>query len=346
VAAQIHFPDLIERSPIHRFCQSLWNRPLLVIPLFLCLYGYGTIDTEAFRILSAAPLTLHPDTGRQFLQFSPVVYFLGYPFTQVFGATWSFAFVMGGGLVLFAAALRRFAAVRYGDHQRDAMLMVFATPLLIVLTQYLGKSDLFMVSAFLLLVVTPGLAAQIALGAIVVLGHFEMGLLMLTTAIVLGILPRRAVLGAIAGLLLLYGYHYVLLPAVPQSRATVGTGFLNEALTAVTNTPILHLIFTFGAFWICVLTAWPLSWRWRIVFVGTLGLASVTLDFTRVFTLLALPMIIAVIDGVLSRPADRPPAWLAILPLLAFVQAHLLSGYVFDSRMPQIVGRVIERLAR
>lgn len=346
MTAPHHVSYVIERTPFTRCCAWLRNRPLLVIPLFLCLYGYGTIDTEAFRILSAAPLTLHPDPGRQFLQFSPVVYFLGYPFTQVLGATWSFAIVMGGGLVVFAAALRQFAAVRYGDRQGDAMLMVFATPLLIVLTQYLGKSDLFMVSAFLLLVASSGAAAQVALGAIVVLGHFEMGLLMLVAAIVLGILPRRAALGAIAGVVLLYGYHHALLPAVPQSRATVGTDFLSEALTAVMNTPVLHLIFTFGAFWICVLTAGPLGWRWRAAFVATLALASATLDFTRVFTLLALPMIIAVIDRVLAHPADRPPAWLAVLPLLAFVQVHLLSGYVFDSRIPEIAGRLIERLAR
>jgi len=125
----------------------------------------------------------------------------------------------------------------------------------------------------------------------------------------------------------------------------MSVGFLSEALDAVMNTPILHLVFTFGAFWMCVLTAWPLGWRWRTVLAGTLVLACVTLDFTRVFNLVGLPMTIAVVDKVFPAADDGAepgaPRWFVALPLLAFVQVHLLSGYVFDSRMPALVGRLL-----
>ncbi len=318
---------------------------MLVIPLFLGLYGYGTIDINDYRVLSAAPLALHPVPSRQFLHFSPLAYFLGYPFTATIGGTWSFAIVMGGGLVCFAAALRHFAAVRYRAHQHDAMLMILATPLLIVLTQYLGKSDLYLVVFVLLLVASPSPVMQVVFSALIVLCHLEMGLLILVSAMFLGIVPwRGAIAGGVAGVLLMLGYHQSL-PAPPQSRAGMSVGFVSEALEAVMDTPILHLVFTFGAFWMCVLTAWPLGWRWRMVLAGTLVLATVMLDFTRVFNLVGLPMTIAVVDKVFPAAADGAapgaPRWFIALPLLAFVQVHLLSGYVFDSRVPALVGRLL-----
>ena len=333
-----------------RFSAWLRDRPLLVIPLFLGLYGYGTIDVSDYRVLSAAPFELHPVPARQFLQFSPLAYFLGYPLTTTVGMTWSFAIVMGGGLVCFAAALRHLAAVRYRAHQHDAMLMILATPLLIVLTQYVGKSDLYLVAFLLLLVASANPAMQVVFSGLIVLCHFEIGLLVLVSAMFLRIVPwRSAIVGGVAGMLLMLGYHHYLLPAPPLSRADMSVGFLSEALGAVINTPILHLVFTFGAFWMCVLTAWPLGWRWRIVFAGTLVLACVTLDFTRVFILVGLPMTIAVVDKVFPAADDGTgpgaPWWFVALPLLAFVQVHLLSGYVFDSRMPGLIGRIFASLS-
>jgi len=132
-------------------CRFLRDHPLFVIPLFLCAYGVASIDVGDFRMLSAAPLQLHAEPSRQFLHFSPLPFFLGYPAAQAVGPDWAFAIVMLGGLIFSAAALRHFVAARYGTRQNDAMLMVFATPLMIVLSQYIGKSYPFMVAFLLLL---------------------------------------------------------------------------------------------------------------------------------------------------------------------------------------------------
>lgn len=116
-------------------------------------------------------------------------------------------------------------------------------------------------------------------------------------------------------------------------------------------TPVLHLVSMFGPFWWCVVTARRLDWRWLLVFVATTVVASATLDFTRVFILVGLPMVIAIVDTFVPR-ADAAgtghptPRWFSALPLFAFFQVHLLSTYVYDSRMPQLVGRLLEYLLR
>jgi hypothetical protein len=332
----------------------LRERPILVIPLFLCLYGYGSIDVSEFRVLSAAPLDLHPIANRQFLQSSPLIFFLGYPLTSAIGATWSFAIVTLGGLAFFAFSLRRFVMVRYrtGPGQADAMLMFLATPLLIVLSQYLGKSDPYMVGFLLLLLASSQPVVQVILAGLVVLSHLEIGLLVLGSGMFLRLVPfRTATLGGLAGASLILGYHYYLLPSPPQSRAGLAVELLAEAVGAVMNTPVHHLVLTFGPFWVCVLTARRMGWRWFAVLSATVLAAVTTLDFTRTFILIGLPLTVAIVDALVPRStvasADYvPPRWVQVLPLFAFFQAHLLSQYSFDSRIPELVGRVIEYLGR
>ena len=345
----IHVSDLIERSqPLKRFCQWLRANPLLVLPLFLVLYGYGTIDRTDFAALSAAPLRLHSTPGRQFLHSSPLTFFLGYPLTTTLGQNASFAVVMAGGWACFVLALRRFASVRYGPRRNDALLMLFASPLLIVLSQFVGKSDSYLVACLLWLAAGAPSAVQALLAGLMVLCHLEMGLLVLGAAMFLRIVPWRApAVGAIIGVALIMGYQHYLLPAVPQSRADLGLELLQESIDAVLSTPILHLVFSFGPFWVCVLMARPTDRRWLVAAAATAVLSSITLDFTRVFVLVGLPMIIAIVDK-LIRDADLAgndaPAssWLTVLPLCAFVQVHLITHLSYDSRMPELVLRVLE----
>lgn len=323
-----------------RFSRALRDRPFLTVPLFLCLYGFGTIDTTDFFLLSANPAQLNPEVHRQFLQFSPLPYFLGYPLTNTLGPRPSFAIVMLGGLLLFTLSLRRFAATRYGARCNDAILMVFATPLLIVLTQYFGKSDSFLAASFFLLLAARTTPGQLGCAALVVISHFEIGSIILASAVFLSLVRARVLVGGIAGALVLFAYHYLWLPSPPQSRANLGASYLVEAFSIAAATPIAHLVWTFGPFWWCVTRAWPLHWRWAVVFAGALGLATVTLDFTRVFVLVGLPLIVVTIDRVLARLEAPEPRWLTALPYFAYVQAHLLSAHYYDSRISELAARV------
>lgn len=327
--------------------ERIRRSPLLVVPLFLLLYGYGTIDVADFYRLSAAPLQLNADAGKQFLHSSPLPYFLGYPITRVFGPRVSYFMVFGAGLLLCGIAAWRLAAVRYAHHRNDAMLMLLATPVLIVMTQYIGKSDPFLVAFVLLLMTVTHPLAQIVCASLVVMSHFEIGLIVLASAAFLQLLPRWATaIGAAIGAAAVLGYVYYLLPVAPQSRADVAILLVRESLASVATTPVLHALFTFGPFWICVAAVWPMDWRWLVTCAATLLLASVTIDFTRVFTLVGLPLAIVVVDravaGLRANAGARPPRWVSALPLLALCQAHLIGRYVYDSRLPELMARLVD----
>lgn len=313
-----------------------------MVPLFLALYGYGTIDVADFARMSAHPLLINPEPRNQFLHSSALPYFLGYPFTTALGARPAFAIVMLGGVAFCLAALRWFTRVRYAARGNDAMLMFLAAPLLIVLTQYLGKSDPYL-AAFLF--VTLGAVhpvLQIVMAALAVLSHREMGTIILVLCVFLGLARPRVLAGAVIGIALIYAYHHVLLSAPPQSRSDLGAVYLRDAISIVLTTPVQHAVWTFGPFWWCITRAWPLDWRWLTTVAVALGFATATLDFTRVFVLVSLPAVIAVVDRIVARlNEDRDePAWLASLPFFAFVQSHLLSLAAYDSRMPEVLSRL------
>jgi hypothetical protein len=178
-----------------------------------------------------------------------------------------------------------------------------------------------------------------------ILGHGEMGALILAASAFLGLVRwRTALAGAAAGIALMLAYHNLVLPAPPQSRAEVGMRLLRESIDAVLATPVLHLVFTFGGFWLCVWKARPMRARWWLIVFGAGVMASVTIDFTRVFTLLGLPAAIAAVDRLVARlPPEqgesRAPAWLRALPILALVQVHLIGPYSYDSRVPELMAR-------
>jgi hypothetical protein len=166
--------------------------------------------------------------------------------------------------------------------------------------------------------------------------------IVLAAAVVLGLMRPRVLMGALIGVLAVYAYHHLLLPAPPQSRSDIGALFVQDAISIVLTTPIQHVVWTFGPFWWCVSRAWPLDWRWLAAAVLAFVLGTATLDFTRVFVLVALPAIIVVIDRIVSslNAADDQPRWLTALPAFAFVQSHLLSLFTYDSRMPEVISRV------
>lgn len=324
-------------------------RPLLIVPLFLAIYGYGTIDRDDFFVLSAAPFTLHPDATRQYVQSSPLAYVIGYPFTVTLGPFPSYAVVMLGGVAFFLFALNRFVGIRYGTGRNHAMLMFLATPLLIVVTQYIGKGDPYLMTFFLLLASTSSAMAQIVCACLVVLGHREIGMAVLVSAVCLRVAPARSTaLGAAIGLSLMYGYHHYLLAAVPQSRAMVGMVLLTESLDYLMTTPMLHLFSLFGPFWLCVAMAGPLGVRWWSTLLATMVVAAATLDITRVFVQIGLPLMIGVVDRLVvnddGATVAPPPRWFHLLPFCAFFQLHLVSYAVYHSRVPKLVMRLIEAL--
>lgn len=322
------------------------RHPLFFVALFVALYGWRWEDYDDFVLMTRDPFVTHPDMMRQFLHSSPLSIFLGWPITAAVGARASYLVVCASGFaVLLAGAgayLRGFAAER-----RPAMVAVaFATPVVLVLCQWLGKGDPFLIGFFL-----AGLASRgrpwpgAAAAALLVASHRELGAVMLAgDALLRRELRWPAVLGAAAAVAAVALYHAEL-SVPPFSRTDLAVRFLQQGLAGWERVPVAHLMLGFAWFWMVLFLRGRTDDGPRVALAVALCFA-VSLDgadYTRDFILCAFPVVVYTAEQVGRDPrlAALMTAWPIPFPFLIQMQ---IDGFS-EIRESQWLGSVLGRLA-
>src|SRR5262249_17503172 len=158
----------------------LRRRPAWFLLAFLALNGVSATDGSDFRILAEDPLALHPNPDRQFLHSSPFTFFVGAPLVRLLGAEAALPLVPVAGLVALLWSVRRLLG-RLSPPQAQIVWRVLAsTPLLFVLTHWLGKSDPFLVAFYLAIVAGARRpVTRFLLATAMIVCHREIGTLIL-----------------------------------------------------------------------------------------------------------------------------------------------------------------------
>jgi hypothetical protein len=313
------------------------RNPWWFLVAFLLLYGVASTDYDDFQQLAAHPLTLHPDAARQFLHSSPLLYFLGCPLLHCLGPLVSFAVLSAAGFAVMAWGFRRLTAALPSDAVPAVVLVWLSTPLMLVLSTWLGKTDPAVVGMYLLLVAARSPLARSCLALAMVLCHREIATIVLVGHVVI---HRRdlvpVAIGSVLGALAVLGYHHLVLPAPPMSRSDFAQIHGARILAGFVANPVAHLVFSLGWFW--MLFVIELRRRPRLAYVAlvvvVLAAASLTYDYTRVATMCSLPVIVQVALGLASRPAGLPPFLRRMpFPLLFLLQFQILDAHrLCDSR--------------
>lgn len=316
--------------------ERLRRQPGWFLLAFLVLNGVRFTDVHDFGLLATDPMALLPRLDKQFLHGSPFTFFIAAPIACLVSPIGAFAMVNAAGFLLLAVALRRFLG-RFTTRQAHTLcLVLLSTPLLLVLTRWIGKSDTFLIGFYLLLAVDPKRPiARCALALAMVLCHREIGTIVLVVHL---LFRRHDALPVLAGLALghclVLVYLFELLPAPPQSRAQYVGQHALQLLRAFTANPIGHLLFSLNWFWIFFIAYLrrPGDRLTVAVFVVLFGFAIMAFDFTRVVSLCTLPIIVRVAVRLASE-ADVVPALslAAPFPLLFLAQFQIEGdGRVHD----------------
>jgi hypothetical protein len=171
--------------------------------------------------------------------------------------------------------------------------VLFTSPLLFVLSAFVGKSDPYLIGFFLLLTIAESAATIVLLAVAMALCHSEMSAAMLVAYVCLHRSRWRPIATGVAvGEVIVWSYTHLLLAPAPESRASFALLNLADAWRAFVHHPVLHLFATFGLFWIFVSTRLT-SQRFAVLALA-LVLAVVTRDFTRVFLLVSTPLLLDV----------------------------------------------------
>ncbi|HMF95414.1 MAG TPA: hypothetical protein VKE96_14025 [Vicinamibacterales bacterium] len=307
----------------------------LAASLVAAAYGVRTTDLDEFRKLSAAPFVMNLAPQYQFLYGSPLTFFLGsYYRHHGIDELTAFFLVHGLGVVLFFVALRAALHRVYREEDRSlAAIVMLSSPLLLVVLFWFGKADPYLLAAFFLLKTTDAPFTRVILSAIMVAAHRELAAAVLLADLCLDARPWRAVaLGVALGESALFVYTNFMLSSAPASRGAYAAGNAVGLWQIFRAHPLLHLIATFGPFWIYVLTRRSFRLSQAGVFAAALVLAAGTYDFTRVFTIVSIPVVFGITrdavedinrTGGIMVARRRFPA--EALWVLMLIQVHLVG---------------------
>lgn len=306
---------------------------VLTVPIVLALYGWQTVDLVEWRALTAAPFALNLDQSRQFLYGSPFTYLLGsYYQHQGLGFSESFIVVHGIGLALLAFAVVHALRVRCGsDYWAAGGLVLAVSPLLLIVVTWIGKADTFLVAFYLLLVGARSPLTRAALSVLMVLCHRELAVAMLAAHVLLRRDGVAVMAGALAGLALSFMYTNVFLDGVPPvTRFDYVREHARGTVMRVLAHPVLHFVAALGPFWVFVLRPSAMTVARVLVLAMAATLASMTVDFTRIFVLAATPLLIVLTEDLIAELRETGGIWLlgrrwpvATLGCLAFTQVQL-----------------------
>jgi hypothetical protein len=323
------------RGILRRLNASLAGHGAWFVVAFVIVNGVGTVDFDDFRVLATHPFALHPALGRQFLQSSPLTYLLGAPLAKVVGVTAAYCIVALVGLAIAWYGIARWLQRFRASETAIVALVLSATPLLLVLTRWLGKSDAFLLGFYLAFAaLEPSRRfAKSVLVVGMVLAHREIGTIALVGHVVLFRRDFAAiVIGSAIGHGTIFAYHHAVLPSPPESRVAVAERLTAETIDAFVRAPFAHLAVSFNWFWIFLATCRARSDAALWMFIaGIVAAAAFALDYTRVVTLCALPIYLHVGERLASAP-DSVPRFLRAFPFpLAFVlQFQFELGQVHD----------------
>lgn len=305
---------------------------LVTVPLFVWLYGWQVIDRVEWRTLTAAPFTLLLDPSSQFLYGSPFTHLLGaYYQRQGLGVSESFLVVHGLGLVLLAYSVFRALTTRFGaDHWGAGALVMAASPLLLTIVSWIGKDDSFLLSFYALMLMSRSPLTRALLCVLMVTCHRELGMAMLVAHVLVREVSLAIAAGAASGVAVSYLYTNVLLDTAPLTRLDYMIQHARGLVAGVVSNPLVHFVAALGPFWLYVLRPSSLTVR-RVLVLGLAAtLASMTLDFTRIFVLASTPLLVELTEELVTEVRDHGGIavlgrrWpIGVLGILAFAQLQL-----------------------
>jgi hypothetical protein len=220
------------------------------------------------------------------------------------------------------------------------------SPLLHVLSFWLGKSDPYLVGSYFLLLLTRHPAGAAVLAMAMTLAHPEQATVILAVHAAMHRPARAWLLAILAGWAAGAGVTQLYLAELGLAgspRAAWAGQWLEVLLRNNVARPVTMLWLSFSWFWIPVLAyVWARRGTRLLALAGIcFVVAASSADFTRVFTLLSLPLTVHVARSLAREGGDALGPWLNRLMPLGFLQMELAIGRVWDNGWAVLLMRAL-----
>jgi hypothetical protein len=314
---------------------------LAVLLAWLLLHGIGLNDFRDFKAITSDLSRVQVEPKDQFLYSSPLMLWAGALLRPFFGAALSYVLLCATGLGLLAFTLWRHLREQFDGEAGLALVFLMWSPLLIVLLHWVGKSDPYLLVFYLLLRSSRSSLRTSLCCFLMLLCHREMGtLLVVFECLRQPALRWRALPGLLLGHAAIYGYHHLVMAAPPMGRAD----FLGADALLIPRTNAHHVLGFVGLslawYWAFVMRFSRLKPTEGLILLACLGFSLLTLDYTRVFTLLAFPVLLSTLERgfpLASEWAHRSGKLMAML--LVLMSAQMVNGELAVSKIPENIAQ-------
>lgn len=312
------------------------GRATLFFAAIVLVTGVRFVGMSVMGDLHARPLQRLESPQDQYLHSSLVSIFVGHTLGAVSPRRMRALSLSVMALALSAVLLYGHRAVPDPAERWTFFRLLALSPLIHVLVFWLGKSDPYLVAGYFLLLLSGNAFVVAALALGMTLTHLEQATVLLA---VHGLLhrPRPAVVGGLlAGWLAGLAVHQAYLVQLGLAGSPRVSWLWDHPDVLGRNNlarPYAMLALSFSWFWI------PLfaylrdrrGWTLPLLSGACFAVAMLAMDFTRVFTLVALPLIVHVARELAHEGAGTLRPRLGALTGLGFLQMELAVGRIWDN---------------
>lgn len=280
-----------------------WLALLLIYAGMFLLHGFSESDIPDFlRIAHDATKIMEPE-NRQFLYSSPLNFILGdaLHLPNIAG----FYLIHSGEILLMLVLAAHCVQKKLGDNGQQLRFFIYLslTPLWLITLKWIGKPDPLLIGMGFVSWGYMGWRRWLAV-LLMVTTHREMGIFMSLFLFACEEKPDYTlIMPVLGGLGLHHLYEYRVLNHVPSSRVEDITIDILRHPKEFLRSPTFYVLASLGWYWLVVLWQRP-PLRLGLVLLAAFGVAVISEDFTRDFTLMALFPVLFHLERVVKTPSS------------------------------------------
>jgi hypothetical protein len=322
------------------------RRGAVLFAAILLVTGPRFVDVDALAALYAEPFRLLGDPADRYLHSSVANVVVGYLVGAVSPHRVQALAIAAALAAVGAVLLYGHRAIAESDERWAFFRLLALSPLLHVLAFWLGKSDPYLVGSYFLLLLARHPAVIAVLAMAMTLAHPEQATVILAVHAAMHRPARAWLLAVLAGWAAGAGMAQLYLAELGLAgspRAAWVGQWLERLLRNNVARPVTMLWLSFSWFWIPVLAYVWAGRRTRVLALAGICfvIAGSSTDFTRVFTLISLPLAVHVARALSREARGVLGPWLGRLTPLGFLQMELAIGRVWDNGWAVLLMRAL-----
>jgi len=269
---------------------------LIFLPIFILLYNNGSNLYGYSETLYLDPLG--DISGEEWIKESPLQFFIGYAINPFINNT----FVTHWIIVVFGFVYLYFSMYLFDIkkfHGKEISKILYFTPFFLILFTWMGKPDTFTVgSLFYLVVFNNNLALHFIFVLVLIFSHPQVGLIYFLLIKYLKIFELKIYHFLTISIgYVFYFIYYIQLNSF-QSRFDVITSELDRMFKTIFTNTLGGFISLFMWLWIVIfLSEMIKDKKFLYSFLFIFLISFHTIDHTRIFTLLAVPIILYLVTN-------------------------------------------------